>query len=139
MFDRVRIAVSMALLITLVFTMTVAAQQEDRYQRYPETDMVIGFSLPTIGWTHYNDRGKIDSLNGINAGLGYSWRGYFGDGVDMGEFNGYWGAGTMAILVPYLEIGTTYAQPLGEGEDSLLAVDMGVLYIIPYLSLSVWF
>lgn len=133
------VIILVASVVALSMAPAAFAQTDYSRQFYPETDMVVGFSFPTIGSTQYNQYGRIDSLTGINAGLGYSWRNYFGDGVEMREWNGYLGAGTVAILVPYFEFGTTYTEPLGKQNDAVLAIDLGALYLLPYLSISLWF
>lgn len=99
--------------------------------------MVIGFSLPTIGFVNYDKSGNISSVTGFNIALGFSAR-YFFDGLQPNRFNGYWGWGTLVLLLPYLEIGTAYAFPVGGG-DQYFVLDIGLLYIVPYIGLSIYF
>lgn len=123
----------------LCFPITAqAGQAQQKEVEYPDLNNTVGFALPTYGWIHYNQAGRIKSLTGFNAGLGYSWRGYFGKGVKLNQFNGYWGWGTVVLIVPYLELGTTYALPIGEA-NQILAIDVGLIYIFPNLGFSIWF
>jgi len=106
---------------------------------YPHPTKAIGLSLPSYGDIYYNDRGRIEKLIGFNLGLGYSWRKYIDGGVQMGEFNGYWGWGTFALFLPYLEFGATYATPIGEKNDDVLAFEVGAIYLVPRISVALWF
>jgi len=100
---------------------------------------VIGFSLPTIGVVHYNEAEQITSVTGFNIGLGYSARYFYAeDGLQPNRFNGYWGWGTIALILPYIEFGTAYPIPVGRG-DQYIVFDLGLIYIIPYIGVSVYF
>ena len=99
---------------------------------------VIGFSLPTIGVVHYNDAGQITSVTGFNIALGYSARYFYAkDGLQSNRFNGYWGWGTVILILPYIEFGTAYPIPVGEGDQYVF--DLGLIYIVPYIGVSVYF
>ena len=98
---------------------------------------MIGFSLPTVGFVNYDESGNITSVTGLNLALGFSAR-YFFNGLQPNRFNGYWGWGTLVLILPYFEIGTAYAFPVGGG-DQYIVLDIGLLYIVPYIGLSVYF
>ncbi len=100
--------------------------------------MVIGFSLPSFGGARYGSQGYIKSMFGGNILLGISYRSYTGIGLRPGRFNFYWGIGTLLLLLPYWEFGFTYPLSLANGEQ-LLNLDIGVLYILPYLGISLVF
>jgi hypothetical protein len=100
---------------------------------------VIGLSLPTFGFIHYNDEGQLVSVTGFNVGLGYSARYFFAkDGLQPNRFNGYWGWGTMVLILPYVEIGTAYPIAIAEGTQYVV-FDLGLLYIVPYIGISVYY
>lgn len=100
---------------------------------------MLGFSLPTYGTVHYDDAGNLRSLTGFNIGLGYSAR-YFTseDGLKPNRFNGYWGWGTILFIVPYLEFGVSYPFEIANGTQYFV-IDLGVLYLAPYIQFSVYF
>ena len=98
----------------------------------------LGFSFPTFGWVHLNEAGQVEYVNGFNFALGISHRTY-PNGLAPGKFNFYWGWGTLVVIVPYFEGGVTYPISLGEAGEQLLNLDLGVLYIVPYLGISAMF
>ena len=73
-----------------------------------DADMMAGFDLPTVGWARANEEGEIIGYRGVNFGLGYSEKRYF-DPMEFEEFNPYWGFGTVALIIPYVEVGGDYA------------------------------
>jgi hypothetical protein len=88
----------------------------------------IGLDHPLVGWFNPNYIDKqsgpiIDNL-GINYGLGISYRRYF-EPVQTNQFNPYWDAGTVALIVPYLGIGGDYVW------DSGFYFGGGLIWIIP--------
>ncbi|MEM1684296.1 MAG: hypothetical protein QW650_08020 [Thermofilum sp.] len=122
----------------------------------PSPTMVIGLDFPTLGWVRYDKDGAIRGTWGFNLGLGISSRTYTAkDGLQLEKLNFFWGWGTLAILVPYLEIGATYAFPMDT--DKLFCVSAGGIvafaglvaalagyplpwwvYPAPYISFSFW-
>lgn len=99
--------------------------------------IVIGLSFPSVGKVNYDGSTYAQSLVGVNLAVGFSYRSYTGQGLQPEEFNFFWGAGTLAVLLPYWEFGFSYPIPVGNG--ALLKVDFAVLYIVPYISISVHF
>jgi len=80
----------------------------------------------------------VTRISGINLGLGYSMRHYTSsDGMRPGRLNFYWGWGTLVLILPYVEFGVSY--PIALGGESQFVVDLGALYIIPYIGLSFHF
>ena len=73
-----------------------------------DADMMAGFDLPTVGWARANEEGEIIGYRGVNLGLGYSEKRYF-EPMEFEEFNVFWGFGTVALILPYVEIGGDYA------------------------------
>ena len=88
----------------------------------------IGLDSPFVGWLNPNlidkQGGEITSNLGINLGLGVSYRHYFKP-VQIDEFNPYWAAGTVAIIIPYLGIGGDYVWRNG------FYLGAGLIWIIP--------
>jgi len=83
---------------------------------------IVGLSKPAFGAARYNDKGEIKAFHGINWGLGYSYRGYF---TPLKEgINGYWEAGTVAILVPYAEAGADFVFGM-EDDGSHWSINVG--------------
>lgn len=74
--------------------------------RFPNYRYSAGFDLPTFGWVRMDGRG-VDSVLGINLGLGVSYKKYFQPAVP-GQFTGAWGIGTLALALPYATIGGDY-------------------------------
>jgi len=94
--------------------------------------MVLGLDAPTIGWVGKNDNGEITSLMGVNAGLGFSYRSYFSP-VKANQFNGYWHAGTVLLLLPYVGVGADYVWENG------FYAGIGTYYIIPEIHFGIMF
>jgi hypothetical protein len=101
-------------------------------------DRVIGLAFPTFGWIDYNDDGALAKVSGINLGLGYSVRYFSTDPWIPEELNFYWGWGTVALIVPYIEFGFSYPIPISDG-DRYLVIDLGLLYLVPYVQFSMYF
>ena len=74
--------------------------------RFPNYRYSAGFDLPNFGWVRMSGRG-VDSVLGINVGLGVSYKQYFQPAVP-GQFTGSWGVGTFALVLPYATIGGDY-------------------------------
>ncbi|WP_254568349.1 hypothetical protein [Oscillatoria sp. HE19RPO] len=74
--------------------------------RFPNYRYSAGFDLPNFGWVRMDGRG-IDSVLGINVGLGVSYKKYFQPALP-GQFTGSWGVGTFALVLPYATIGGDY-------------------------------
>ena len=89
---------------------------------------LLGPINPLVGWSNPNwiDNGrgaKIDEL-GVNLGLGVSFRRFFGP-VKTNQFNPYWAAGTVAIIIPYLGIGADYVWNNG------FYLGGGIIWLVP--------
>lgn len=98
----------------------------------------IGFpSLPTFGRTYTNQDGNLTTVKGVNILFGISRR-YFSaeDGLQPYRFNGYWGWGTFALLLPYFELGFSYPFRLG---GVYITIDVGLIYIVPWVGISFYF
>ena len=67
----------------------------------------FGF-FPAYGTIHYSSSGCLKSIQGINWAFGYSWRNYMGEGAKAESWNPYFGLGTVAVIIPYPELGLTY-------------------------------
>ncbi len=120
-------------LALFVFLMAPVVMAQDN-----EPDMEIGLSLPTIGWHSFNDEGLIQTASGINFGLGFSWKTFPG-GLKPDQFNFFWGWGTVVIILPYLEAGFRYPVSMNDDGTSMLNVDIGVIYFVPYIGVSASF
>ncbi|MEB3831948.1 hypothetical protein LKK83_31315 [Phormidium sp. CCY1219] len=80
--------------------------------RFPDSYRYsAGFDLPTFGWVTTDARG-VDSVLGINASLGISYKKYFESAI-ADRFNPAWGVGTLAIALPYATIGGDYQWTSG--------------------------
>ena len=99
---------------------------------------VLGLGFPTIGSIRYDDEGNLDRVSGFNLGLGWSFRYFTGDPWEPEAFNSYWGWGTIALIIPYVEFGFSYPIPISEG-DRFLVIDFGLLYLIPYFQFSMYY
>jgi hypothetical protein len=87
----------------------------------------VGLDAPLVGWLNPNlidKSGPIISNLGVNYGLGISYRRYFNP-VQTNQFNPYWGAGTVALIIPYLGIGGDYVW------DNGFYFGGGLIWIIP--------
>jgi|GEM_PF-3034160 hypothetical protein len=94
--------------------------------------------LPRFGFIYYNRAGRISKIAGFNLALGYSERRFFGDGLQPERFNGYWGFGTVLLIIPYIELGVAYPIPISEGAQYIV-INAGVIYIVPQVGVSVYF
>ena len=71
----------------------------------------LGLSAPIYGTEHNvirNGQVFTEKMTGINWGLGYTWRHYFGDGLPQVGGALYWEFMTLAIVVPMVGIGYEY-------------------------------
>ena len=87
----------------------------------------VGLDAPLVGWLNPNlidKSGPIISNLGVNYGLGISYRRYFNP-VQTNQFNPYWAAGTVALIVPYVGIGGDYVW------DSGFYFGGGLIWIVP--------
>ena len=91
--------------LILIFAAGVSAESSITIE---DNNMMVGLDLPTVGWAISNEVGEITGYRGVNLGLGYSEKRYF-DPMKYSSFNTYWGFGTIAIIMPYGEIGGDYA------------------------------
>lgn len=100
---------------------------------------MLGFSAPTYGTVHYDDQGSLKSVTGFNIGLGYSAR-YFtsNGGLEPNRFNGYWGWGTVLLILPYFEFGVSYPFEIAGGSQYFV-IDLGLVYIVPYIQFSIYY
>lgn len=103
-------------------------------------NMTVGLgSLPSVGWTHFDDAGNLVRVTGFNLALGYSARYFTGaGGLQPDSFNFYWGWGTVILLLPYVEFGWLYTIPMGE-RSQYFVIDLGFVYIIPRIGLGIYF
>jgi hypothetical protein len=88
----------------------------------------IGLDSPVLGWLNpnlvNNETSPTISNLGINLGLGVSYRRYFNP-VQTNQFNTYWAAGTVALIIPYLGIGGDYVW------DNGFYLGGGLIWIVP--------
>ena len=127
------------LLLVMIVAVLILGTTTPLAAQVAHPEHVLGFSLPTYGAVNYDDAGNLRNLTGFNIGLGYSAR-YFTseDGLKPNRFNGYWGWGTILLIVPYLEFGVSYPFEIASGSQYFV-IDLGLLYIFPYIQLSVYF
>lgn len=132
MHAKLQLALVVVLLVFSLATFSVFAEGS-------RPGHMLGFSAPTFGTVHYNDRGALKSITGFNIGLGYSAR-YFtsDDGLRPNRFNGYWGWGTVLLILPYFEFGVSYPFEIAGGSQYFV-IDLGLLYIVPYIQFSIYF
>jgi hypothetical protein len=74
--------------------------------RFPNYRYSAGFDLPNFGWVRMDGRG-VDSVLGVNIGLGVSYKKYFQPALP-GQFTASWGVGTFGLILPYATIGGDY-------------------------------
>ncbi len=91
--------------------------------------MSVGLDSPVVGWLNpnwINNESNSETISnlGINLGLGVSYRRYF-NRVSTNTFNPYWGAGTVAIIIPYLAIGLDYVW------DNGFYLGGGLVWVVP--------
>ena len=88
----------------------------------------IGLDFPALGWLNPNladkQSGQTTSNLGINLGLGVSYKHFFNP-VETNQFNPYWAAGTVVVIIPYLGIGGDYIW------DNGWYLGAGLIWIIP--------
>src|SRR5271157_1523985 len=88
----------------------------------------VGLDAPLVGWLNPNlidkEPAPVISNLGINWTLGVSYRRYFNP-VRTNQFNPYWAAGTLAIIIPYLGIGGDYVW------DSGFYFGGGLIWVFP--------
>lgn len=109
---------------------TLPSDEKPRYK------IVIGLlpPLPLVGLAQLTSTGNVNKIQGVNILLGFSYREYIGpDGMEPGRFNFYWGFGTIALIIPYWELGLSYS--LGKN----LFFDLGLFYIIPWINVALNF
>lgn len=127
------LAVGLTSLMFVVACFSASALASDTPER------VIGLGVIAYGTVHTDDAGNIAKITGFNLGLGYSARFYRSEGgLQADRFNGYWGWGTVALIIPYVEFGASYAFEVGKN-NQLITIDLGLLYIVPYFGFSVYF
>ena len=69
--------------------------------------MEVGGFETLVGWKNYTPGGQLESITGINWGLGFTYKRYF-DRLQQKAFNPYWMLGTVAVIVPMAGIGVDY-------------------------------
>jgi len=110
--------------------------QESRPASAPSDQKWFGFPFLVYGKAHTDEHGSISKITGFNVGLGFSNRFFVSpEGLEPNRFNGYWGWGTLALIAPYFELGTSYAIPNYERETCFI-ISFGLLYILPYIEIS---
>lgn len=78
-------------------TMSFAAHRE----------MQVGGLETLVGWNKFTPSGAYESTIGVNWGLGITYRRYF-NRINYNNWNPYWHAGTLALIVPYAGVGIDY-------------------------------
>ena len=137
----------MVVLVALVFVFGAVftfAQGSDE-KPFPVVESIarptsmVGFSLPTFGTIHYDDEGNLKSVTGFNIGLGFSARHFLpADGLRANRFNAFWGWGTFLLIIPYVEFGVSYPFEIAQGTQYFV-IDLGLLYITPFIQLSIYY
>lgn len=122
--------------MVLVFVMTMLMVISSGALAAEKPEYVIGWAFPNFGWVQYNDADQITGYKGFNLGFGYSSKTYYEPGVEMDDFNNYWGWGTLAFIVPYLNIGTDYAIPVNDHSFVTVGGEAGIVTIIPYVNFN---
>ena len=77
------------------------------------TQQIIAFGIttPLIGGADYkevNGERYVTNMSGVNGGLGYTSRNYFGNGLPSSGVSGYFEYGTLGLIVPYAGVGFTF-------------------------------
>lgn len=70
-------------------------------------EMQAGGFETLVGWNKYTPRGYFDYSVGVNWGLGVTFKKYF-NYIKYNNWNPYWHAGTLALVVPYAGLGLDY-------------------------------
>jgi len=107
-----------------------------------DVEKIVGFDFPVFGWAQHNEEGKLTgykginiegllaSNRGVNLGLGYSQKDYIKSGLEINDFNPYFGFGTWSIIIPYVEVGVDYVFEVNE-DGSFLTVGGSVSLTFP--------
>jgi len=132
MFARLRMVFMVVLIVSLGACLSMVAFGQTKADGSP-FERSFGLAFPTFGTIHYSDEGLINKMTGFNLALGYSAR-YYRDGLVPEDFNTYWGWGTLALLIPYVEFGVSYPFEVGD-KGNLLVLDLGLIYIAPRIGL----
>ena len=125
---------TIVLVISLSLVMTAGYASADEHGMpqslsIEDTDMVVGFDRPSVGWAKANEQGQIIGYRGICLLLGYSEKRYF-EPLKMGEFNPYWGFGTASLIMPFVEVGGDY--PFARRDDGSFFTVGGALAVHTY-------
>lgn len=89
--------------------------------------------LLRVGWLRWDDSKPANSERGFHIGFGV-WFRYFGTSeAQSGKPLWYWGWGTVALLVPYIEAGVAWR--IGPPTSSTM-LHLGLWLIYPYIELS---
>lgn len=90
------------MLLAILAIVGFAWAQEARTPKFS-----IGLDLPTYAWVTSDEAGNVTKLTGINLALGFSYRSYF-QPLAPQSGAGYWEAGTILLLDPYVGVGYDY-------------------------------
>ncbi|HHU93338.1 MAG TPA: hypothetical protein GXZ20_09435 [Halanaerobiaceae bacterium] len=120
-----RIILPLLILSFLMISVTILADNTKYIGQ--NIDYQVGLDLPNVGWAYHDEEGNLKGFRGINLGLGYSQKTYFEPGLKEGKFNNFWGWGTVALIIPYGEIGTEY--PFALQENGSFWTVGGALYV----------
>jgi len=93
----------------------------------PDVPTVIPWLV--LSWTNYNEGGELTGYNGINLGLGVSFRTFL---TKATQANLYWGWGTVVLVLPYIEFGVTY-------QTDWVVIDVGTWWIYPRVGFAIKF
>ncbi|MFC1767309.1 hypothetical protein ACFLZ2_01995 [Candidatus Margulisiibacteriota bacterium] len=96
-----------------------------------QTGLVI-LDLPGLSAVDRNENNEITSFTGVNLGLGISHRSFF-EPVKANQWNNSWDIGTVALLIPYVGIGTDHVWENG------WYFGVGTIYIIPIIRGGLYF
>jgi len=131
-------AVFLAVGLVLLGAIQAEAQEGLSFEVVTGPQYQVGFSFPAFGWVTLRDDGRVDRVSGFNVALGLSYRKY-PQGLTPGRFNFFWGYGTLAVVLPYIEAGGTFPFALNEAGTQTVNVDVGVVYVVPYVGVNVMF
>lgn len=67
----------------------------------------VGLDSPVFAMVSATPTGEVESLLGLNLGLGFSYRSYFKP-LAAESGSAYWEAGTVILLDPYFGVGYDY-------------------------------
>ena len=133
MYNRTRAILVGSLVLILMLGVGLALSGQTKADG-TQFEKLFGLSFPSFGTVHYNDEGLINKFTGFNLALGYSAR-FYNDGFVVEDFNTYWGWGTWALLIPYVEFGVSYPFVVGD-KGNLLVLDLGLFYIAPRIGVT---